>query len=264
MITSTANPLVKRIRALRRKKARAGEGVFLAEGIAVTIEALDSSAQLERLLVAPGLLTSEPGQAAVARARAGGIRVTEVSDEVFASFSNRDEPVGLAALAISTLVSLEDMRQHADSCVVALQECADPGNLGTILRTADASGCGGVIVCGPSADPLSPEAVRASMGTIFRVPVARAPSLAEATKHARRNGLSVIATSAKAPASIWDTRLPKGGLYVFGNEQRGLSAEERSSADLEVSLPMHGAASSLNLAVAVGIVLYEIDRRRTS
>jgi TrmH family RNA methyltransferase len=262
MITSTAHPLVKRVKALARKRVRDEEKAFFAEGIAVTIEAVETKAPLETVIVAPALLSSESGQAAVATARSAGVEITEVSDDVFDAMSSRDAPTGLAVVARTAYVELDELAATSGSLIVGLQEPGDPGNLGTILRTADACSCAAVILGGPATDPYSPQAVRASMGAVFRIDVARTPGLDEAIAWSRTRGLGVVATSAHAHTRLWDARLPKGALYLFGNEQKGLTQELRSGADIEVSLPMEGGASSLNLAVAAGVVLFEANRRR--
>lgn len=263
MITSTSNALVKRVRALRRRRARDRLGVFFAEGIAVTIEAVEANAPLECLVVAPDLLTSEAGLAAVTKTRESGTKVTEVSGEVFAAMSCRDDPTGLAAVVRAGYRDLAGLDVGERSIVVALQEPANPGNLGTILRTADATGCDCVVLCGPSTDPFAPESVRASMGAVFRVPVARARDTMEAASWSEAAGLEVVATSAHAGTVIWDAELPTPATYLFGSEQRGLDEATRARSNLEVGLPIAGSASSLNLAVAVGVVLYEAVRRRT-
>lgn len=264
MITSTSNPLVKRVRRLRRRRARDEEGAFFADGIAVVVEAVRCDAPIQRLVVAPELLTSETGGAAVAAASARGVDVAEVSAEVYAVLSERDRPSGLGAVVEASHATLAQVAAQGSSPVVALDRLADPGNLGTIVRTADAAGCGGIVLCGAGADPFAPGAVRASMGTLFRLPIAHVAAVAEAAAWARSAGRPVVATSAHAPTPVWEADLPGGGLYLFGSEQRGLDPEVLDAADQAVSLPMAGGASSLNVAVAAGIVLYEVARRTRS
>jgi RNA methyltransferase, TrmH family len=143
----------------------------------------------------------------------------------------------------------------------ALHEIGNPGNLGTIVRTASAAGASGVILIGPSADPYDPAAVKASMGALFTVPVVAAASAAEFLDWARARSLTVVATSGRASVSCWDADLRPPLALLLGSEGDGLPDELLAAADLSVAIPMTGTAESLNLAVAAGILLYEVRRR---
>ena len=260
MISSHRNALVKRIRKLQQKKYRELEGAFFAEGIRVVLTALEQEAPVETLIYAPDLLTSEAALNALWEQRAAGRDVVSVTADVFQALSGRDNAVGLGAVVRARVGLLDDLVVNDRDVVVALQDISDPGNLGTIMRTVDAAGAAGIILLGQSTDPFHPTAVRASMGAVFSVPLAALDEALNLLPWARRRGLQIVATSAHAAQSFWGApyRLPT--LLLFGSEGQGLSAQMSSQADLAVSIPMSGVSSSLNLAVAAGLMLYELRR----
>lgn len=262
MITSHRNPLIKRIRKLRRKKYRQEEGAFFIEGIRVVLTALEQGAPIDTLVYAPELLTSDVALATVAEQEAKGANVVQLAQDVFEAISERDNPVGLGAVVRVQLQSLETLPVPEDAIYVALDSISDPGNLGTIVRTIDGVGGSGLIIVGHSADPFHPTAVKASMGAIFTVPIAEVGSIEQLWQWAEERGLHTIATSAKAPHSFWEAPFHFPALLLLGSEGEGLAPDALQRAELAVSIPMYGSASSLNLAVANGLLLYELRRRQ--
>lgn len=262
MITSHRNPLVKRIRGLERKKQRQEEGAFFVEGIRVVLSALERGAPVELLVYAPELLTSDVAWQAIQQFEATGGATAVVSGEVFRSFSQRDNPAGLGAIVSARLHPLESLPVTPEAIFVAASDVGDPGNLGAILRTMDGVGAAGLILVGQTTDPFHPTAVKASMGTLFNVPIAQAPGMEALWEWAKRQGLFTIATSARAPRSFRDPGYRFPALLLLGSEGEGLPAGVIARADRAVSIPMHGTASSLNLAVAAGLLLYELQRQR--
>lgn len=282
MISSLSNPQVKQLRALRQRKERAATGLFFVEGIRLVAEAVQLGAPIEALVVAPELLKSEFGQELVARRRASGLAVLEVTPDVFASLSGKEGPQGLGAVVRQRWERLwDDDREPLRSDVplagggqpsssadrpppvlwVALDSVADPGNLGTILRTCDAVGATGVILLGEATDPHDPAAVRASMGAIFAQRLVRADA-AELGPWAHRRGLRIVGTSDAAATDYQavDYRVPLA--LLMGSERQGLSGELLALCDAVVRIPMAGRSDSLNLAVATGVMLYEIFNQR--
>ncbi|HEX2196579.1 MAG TPA: TrmH family RNA methyltransferase, partial [Actinomycetota bacterium] len=172
LIASPSNPLLKRIRKLRQRKHRAAEGALFVEGIAPLWAAIDAGAALEVVVVAPDLLTSERARDLVSGLDAPVARVTA---EAFESIAEREHPSGLGAIVAIPSRTLADVALGENALVVALDEVGNPGNLGTIVRTADAAGAAGVVVAGEAADAWHPAAVKASMGTAFSTPVVAAP-----------------------------------------------------------------------------------------
>jgi TrmH family RNA methyltransferase len=274
MISSAANPLVKRARALGDRKHRRHEGAFVVHGIQPVWQAVEARADIEVLLVAPELLRHHGALEMVEAQAATGVRVARLTGELFGRIADRDGPTGLAAIVRAAPTPLDALgapaaeaatadarRSPADGLFVALHTVGNPGNVGAIVRTASASGAGGVILIGPSADPYDPVAVKASMGALFTVPVATAQSAAEFLAWAVARGVYVAATSARAGTSCWDATLRLPLALLLGSEGAGLPDDVLAAADVQIAIPMTGTAESLNLAVAAGVLLYEVRRR---
>ena len=256
LISSAANPVVKRMRLLSDRKHRRREGAFVVEGIQPVWRAVEAGADVEVLVVAPALVGSRAAELIVGQ-EAAGTRVAKVTGELFARLSARDGPSGLAAIVRARVPALASLPVTADAVFVALHEVGNPGNLGTIIRTADAAGAAGVVLVGPAADPFDPAAVKASMGALFAVPVARAADTAELFAWAAGSGVSVTTTSAKAERSFWEAGYPRPLVLLLGSEGAGLPDDVLAAGDEQVRIPMTGTAESLNLAVAAGLLLYQ-------
>jgi RNA methyltransferase, TrmH family len=256
LISSAANPVIKRMRLLSDRKHRRREGAFVVEGIQPVWQAVEAGADLEVLVVAPALLGSRTAELVAGR-EAAGTRVARVTGELFARLSARDGPSGLAAIVRARVPGLASLPLTPDAVFVALHEVGNPGNLGTIIRTADATGAAGVALVGPAADPFDPAAVKASMGALFAVPVARAADPAEFFAWAAGAGVSVITTSARAERSFWEAGYPRPLALLLGAEGAGLPDDVLAAGDAQVRIPMTGTADSLNLAVAAGLLLYQ-------
>jgi RNA methyltransferase, TrmH family len=261
LIISAANPLVKRVRLLADRKYRRRESAFVVEGIQPVWQAVEAGADVEVLVVAPDLLRHSGAAAMVAQQEAAGVRVALLSGQLFSRISDRDGPSGLAAIVRSVPATVASLPISPDALFVALHSAGNPGNVGTIIRTASAAGAGGVILIGPSADPHDPAAVKASMGALFTVPVATATSAPEFLAWAREAGVRVAATSARASVTCWDADLQPPVAVLLGSEGSGLPEDVLEAADLRVAIPMTGTAESLNLSVAAGILIYEVRRR---
>jgi RNA methyltransferase, TrmH family len=259
-ITSATNPLLKRARKLRQRKHRDAEGAFLVEGIAPAWQALEH-AEVEVVLFSPELLTSRRALDLVRRAE-DNAQVVQVSADAFNSLSERKHPVGLAVIARASTMRLRDLIVGSDSVFVALYEVGNPGNLGTIVRTADAAGAAGVIAIGRGTDFWHPNALKSSMGTMFTTPLVAVDEVRDAITWARDNGLTIITTTAHTEIAHWSTTYSRPALVLFGSEGQGLSVDLLDEGDVAVRIPMQGSATSLNLSVSVGILLYEIIRPR--
>ena len=261
VISSAANPLVKRVRQLADRKHRRREGAFVVQGIQPVWQAVEAGADVDVLIVAPDLLRHRGAAAMVAAQEAAGVRVARLSGELFGRIADRDGPSGLAAIVRAVPQPLAALQAGPDALLCALYSAGNPGNLGTIVRTASAVGAAGVILVGPSADPYDPAAVKASMGALFTMPVAAVPSAAEFLGWAGERGVRVAATSAGGSVTCWDADLTLPLAVLLGSEGAGLPDDVLAAADLRVAIPMTGTAESLNLAVAAGVLLYEVRRR---
>lgn len=254
-ITSLSNATVKAVRALHLKKERDETGLFVAEGLKNVTEGVETGRAPRILLYGPEAAEHPLLKKAAAAARAGGGEVIEVTQEILAKVSRRDNPQAVVGVFAQDFQPLAQVVPGPAKCVVALHRVRDPGNLGTIVRTADAAGCGAVILVGECCDPYSVEAVRATMGSIFAVPIVRA---GEAEFAAWRKGWtgSVVGTllSATVDHRAADYQAPV--MVLMGNEQQGLPPEMAALCDVNVKIPMRGRADSLNLSVATGIMIY--------
>jgi TrmH family RNA methyltransferase len=261
VITSAANPLVKRVRLLADRKHRRRESAFVVQGVQPVWQAVEARADVEVLIVAPDLLRHPGAAVMVAKQEATGMRVARLSAELFGRIADRDGPSGLAAIVRSVPLALADLQAGPDSVFAALHSAGNPGNIGTVIRTASAAGAAAVILIGSSADPHDPAAVKASMGALFTVPVAVAQSAAEFLGWAAARAVTVVATSGRASVSCWDADLRPPLALLLGSEGAGLPDDLLAAASLQIAIPMTGTAESLNLAVAAGILLYEVRRR---
>ena len=249
-ITSTANPLVKQARALRHRKARADSGLFLIEGIRPVGEALEAGWELDVILYAEDVLESDFAATLIADPAAP---LQPVTAEVMKSFADKENPQGIVAIAHQRFSSLSDLPVMRRG--VAVVSPQDPGNVGTILRTVDAIGADVVLLLDGGVDPYHPTCVRASMGTLFWLPLIRA-SFLEFVEWSKARSVQIIGTSAHAEVDYRAFQPVEPWMLLLGSEQKGLGALHLAASDVVVSLPMRGRASSLNLAVAAGILLY--------
>ncbi len=258
LISSPSNPLIKQARALRQKKARDESGLFLVEGILHVGEAAEAGWEFEALLYAPERLKSAFGRQLVEKLAGNGVRCQPVSDSAFESFVEKENPQGLAALVRQKRRSLETFSPQTFRFGAALASAQDPGNVGTILRTLDAVGADGLFLLDGGADPYHASVVRASMGTLFWKPFVQA-SFDEFLGWVTQAGYRLIGTSAHGSLDYRELRLDeRPAILLLGSEQKGLSPEQMAACNELVSLPMRGRASSLNLAVAAGVLLYAL------
>jgi len=259
-VTSLSNPIVKDIKALALKKFRDQQNAFLAEGLKLVLDALDQGWTIRTLVFAK----AQKGNAAVERAAArtvayGGL-VLEVSEKVLAAITRRDNPQMAVGVFSQRFEKLAAIRPEGEDVWVALDRVRDPGNLGTIIRTADAVGAKGVILVGECTDPFSLETVRATMGSIFAQPIAKA-GLEEFLEWRKGFGGMLVGTHLKGAVdyrSIDYSGRPI--VLLMGNEQQGLPDALAEKCDRLARIPQTGRADSLNLAVATGIMLFEIRR----
>jgi RNA methyltransferase, TrmH family len=263
MIISTQNPLVKQVRRLKRdRRAREEEGLFVVEGIQGVVEAVRSGAGIQAIVYSPERLTSAIADRAIATARERGARCETLSAELFKVISERDNPVGVAALVARRLVPLAELEIGDEDVVVALDGISDPGNLGTILRTADATGTRAVLLVGQTVDPFHPSVVKASAGTLFTVPVVAVPTIDRLLAWCGQRGVQVAATSDRAEVDYWAMTYKTPLLLLMGSEAQGLPEEQLATLPSVVRIPMEGRVDSLNLGVATALVLYEARRQR--
>ncbi|WOS63136.1 TrmH family RNA methyltransferase [Sinorhizobium fredii] len=263
-VTSLTNPIIKDIRALAQKKHRDETRSFMAEGLKLVIDALDLGWKIKTLVYAKAAKGKPQVEQVAARAVARGGLVLEVSEKVISTITRRDNPQMVVGIFEQRYQPLKDIRPKDGETYVALDRVRDPGNLGTIIRTADAAGASGVILIGETTDPFSLETVRATMGSVFAMPVARA-SVEEFIRWQKSVGVQVVAThlSGSVDYRTIDYR-SKPVVVLMGNEQAGLPVELAREAGALARIPQSGRADSLNLAIATGLMLFEARRHLLS
>jgi len=261
IIESRNHASIKRLRLLQRRDERERTGLFLAEGMRFVAQAAEAEGEIETVVVAPELLTHPFGQKVARRLRRAGVRSLEVTPEVFHSFSLTEEPQGIAAVVRQRWEPLDRVLPSDGLCWTALSTVHSPGNLGTLLRTSDAVGGAGLILLSPDADPYDPATVRATMGALFSQRFVRATA-AELRRWKERHRCALVGTSPAAEEDYHTAAYPPAVVLFMGGERRGLSPEELALCDRVVRIPMVGRSDSLNLAVAAGVLLYELFNQR--
>lgn len=264
-ITSIQNPKVKKAVKLNERSERNRSGLFLIEGYRELKRAVDAGVVIQTLFYCPHFFLGENEGALIDKVRSSGAETLCSDEKVFAKLSYRDRPDGLIAIAHQMRHQLRDLIARLagkkDPFIVIAEAIEKPGNLGTILRSADAAGVDGVIVCDRCTDIYNPNVVRASVGTLFTLPVVEAGG-AETLQWMLEHKIKVVATSPSAKEEFTDANLKGGVAIAVGTEQLGLSELWMQAADLKVRIPMRGVADSLNVATATTLLLYEVVRQR--
>ncbi|AQX20571.1 TrmH family RNA methyltransferase [Bartonella sp. WD16.2] len=259
-ITSLSNPIIKNLKALNQKKNRNRDGVFMAEGLKLVIDALNLGWTIQTLILSKNKVGNTIIENIAARTVACGGFVIKASQKVMESITRRDNPQTVVGVFKQQWHPIEMIKGLAQDVYIALDRVRDPGNLGAIIRTADAVGAKGVMLIGETTDPFSPETVRATMGSIFSVPLYRFGESAFLNWSTHFKGI-IIGTHLKTSVDYRSVDFKKGPIILLmGNEQQGLPNILADRCDQLVRIPQNGRADSLNLAVATAIMLYEIRR----
>jgi TrmH family RNA methyltransferase len=255
LITSRQNPRIVAARRLAERKHRRQQGRFLVEGVKLLELALRAGAQPRAVFVCYQELGPE-ASGLLEHLHAAGAELLPVSPAVMQALAEREAAEGLVATFDLFESSPDELRFSGNDLVLLLDRLQDPGNLGTLLRTADAVGAAGVVLLEPCVDPFDPKVVRGSMGSIFHVPLLRTSDVAATLAALRGRGLRIVAADAHRGVD-WGDGLWQGGVALaLGNEARGLSPDVIPHVDAWVRLPIPGLAESLNVAVAGGVLMY--------
>jgi len=255
-ITSTANKRVVEARKLRLRKYRQADALFLVEGLQLLHMALDAGATPHEVFFCAEQLAGPEAEALIARFRDAGGTLLPVAPNVMAALSERDEPQGIVATFALPSAALADLKLAGRELVLVLDRLQDPGNLGTLIRTADAVGAAAIILIEPCVDPFDPKTVRGSMGSLFNVPVVSTKDVAGLFGWLAARGMRPVGADPHDGA-LWGEGLWRGGVaLVLGNEARGLSPDVAAQVAQNARLPIVGKAESLNVAIAGGILMY--------
>jgi TrmH family RNA methyltransferase len=260
-ITSPANDRIKGLVRLRNRRERDALGRFVVEGYRELTRALDGGVAIETLFTCPDLYLGTNDVALAERAAGGGAEIVTITEEAFRKASYRDRPEGLLAVAEQFDTGIQRIDLAHTPLVLVAEGIEKPGNLGTMLRTAEAAGCAGVLIADPTTDPFNPNVVRASLGTLFTVPIS-VTDTGGAIAALRSHGVSIVATTPAGDIPHFATDLTGPCAVVVGSEQYGLTGAWLEAADVRAVIPMPGSMDSLNAAMAAGIVLFEAVRQR--
>jgi len=259
-ITSLTNPIIKNLRQLALKKYRDREGLFLAEGLKLILDAFDEGWEIDTLIFAKSSLGNALVEKTAARTVAAGGLVITTNNKIISSLTRRDNPQMVVGIFRQRWHKLDQLKAAPSDIYVALDRVRDPGNLGTIIRTCDAVGVRGLILVGETTDPYSLECVRATMGSIFAMPLFRARQEAFLDWRGQFQG-TIVGTHLQGAQDYRQIDYAQGPfLLLMGNEQQGLDEKLAQNCDILARIPQQGGADSLNLAVATGVMLYEMRR----
>ncbi len=263
-ITGFSNPLVKRVRSLREKKHRKAEGLFLAEGLRILTEALDAGHVPEMIWHAPESGNHRLVKTLTQATEVAGGEVLVTSPDILSKISGKDNPGAVIGVYKEFLTPLDEIDRTASGIWLVAEKLRDPGNLGTILRTGDAVGAGGLILIDDCADPFSVEAVRASMGALFTQQIATA-TWADFIPWLRQGPGQLVGTSLNTEFDYQEPLYTAPTFLLVGNESQGLPEAYEKECDLLVKMPMMGKADSLNAAMACAVMACEVlNQRRRS
>ena len=257
MIDSPQNAQVKLYRSLLSGKGRRQSGLCPLEGVRLIETALDSGADLRTVYVCPDLVRGPRVPELIDRLRDRGAEILELSQRAFISMADTEQPQGLAATAAIRYERLENLSSTSPACYLWLYELREPGNLGTMLRTAAGFSVAAVVFAGDCTDPYSPKAIRASAGAVFAVPLVRA-SWDRAMQWATAESVQTVASTPSANLSCHEAGYAQRVALIVGSEAHGLPEHLLTATDLQVKIPMSSKVESLNAGVAAGILLYTI------
>jgi TrmH family RNA methyltransferase len=261
-ITSPSNTRIKKAIRIRERKHAENLDLLLVEGQKIIEMALAAGAEIREVFFTNRFAAAQERKELLTLLSEKTAGMYKVADHAFAKLSGTATPQGVAAVVSYPALSLEKLPTAAVPLYVVLDGVRDPGNVGTVIRTADAAGSDAVILLEGTCDALSPKVVRATAGSIFNIPLALA-SVGQLLEWRKRSGIVIAVASADAAQSVFDTELTGSIAVVFGNEGSGVRKELRDSANLLVKIPLYGKAESLNVASSAAICLYEAVRQRT-
>lgn len=260
-ITSIHNPRIKALAKLKKRSERDEQGIFLTEGYRPITRALAAGFRFDELYYSPEWFLGTNEQKVLEAAEKAGATLTRVGKEAFLKIAYRERPEGLLAIGKQWHTRLEELKLSDNPFLIVVEAIEKPGNLGTILRSADATGAEAVIVCDAVTDLFNPNVVRASTGVLFTTPTIITDSKS-AIEYLRKNHIKTLAATPAAKELYTDVDLTQPVALVMGSEQFGLTDTWLETADLPVRLPMAGIADSLNVSAATVALAYEVVRQR--
>ncbi|MDR7870389.1 MAG: RNA methyltransferase [Tissierellaceae bacterium] len=259
-ISSNQNPLIKEIKSLNRKKNRWENRLFIIEGIKIIEEAIINGIKIKSIFISEKFLESKDGLVFYVELK-NLHNLAKVSDPLFKSISDTENPQGILAVCEFNIRDFYEIDNLEKPSMLFLDGVQDPGNMGTIIRTADAFNMDGIILGEGCVDPYNPKVVRSTMGSIFRVPLYICKNSIESLQELKIKGFHIFATSLNGK-SLYDADFDNKFLCVIGNEANGVNPKILDIAERRIKIPMPGNAESLNAGVAASIIMYEAMRSR--
>lgn len=261
VITSTANPKIKDLVKLRKHSVRIDTGLILIDGSREISLALENKVLLKEIYYCPQLLRKNQAQDLLKKLESLKLSLCEVNSSVFAKIAFGEREEGLIALAARPRPELTELKVLDDSFFVIVQAIEKPGNLGAIIRTCDAAGVTGLILCDAKTDLFNPNVIRSSLGACFSLPSVECTSEA-GIQWLEANKVKIIAVTPEAKLDLWNADFTLPCAVVFGSEDKGLSQNFKTASQTQVRIPMQGKVDSLNVSATAAIILYELVRRK--
>ncbi|WP_461810643.1 TrmH family RNA methyltransferase [Faecalimonas sp.] len=256
MITSTSNAQVKELLQLQKKsKVRNERDVFIVEGIKMFLEAPRN--RIEKVFISETLFDKKKQELEVE-----GLKVEILSDKVFSYVSDTKTPQGILCIVRQKKTKLEEIFRQKPADLIILENLQDPGNLGTIVRTAEGAGVSGIILSKDCVDMYNPKTIRSTMGSIYRMPFLYVGNLEKTIEEVKKQNIKVYAAHLQGKNNYDEENYKRGCAFLIGNEGNGLSQEIAEMADIWVKIGMHGQVESLNAAIASSILMFEVCRQR--
>lgn len=262
IISSVKNPLIKNIKSLHRKKERLKNSSFVIEGIKIIEEAIESNYPIKNIVYTDQLLKVKDGENLFNKIREFH-NLIYVTDNVFKEISDTENPQGVLAVAEIRQMEINQLNFNKMLFLLYLDQLQDPGNMGTIIRTADAFNVDCIIIGQGSVDPYNPKVVRATMGSIFRVPLVYETKGYGELKYLKEKGIHLYATSLEGSKLIYEIDYKSCFILAIGNESNGISEKIISMSNGLIKIPMPGKAESLNAGIAASIIMYEVMKQRS-
>jgi TrmH family RNA methyltransferase len=263
LITSSSNRLLKEVKSLKQRKYREQKGLFFVEGYRIVKEAAEYEGQIASVFVSEGFKRADTSEfdLLLKKIEEKGCNTFLLPDSLYREISDTDNPQGIMAVMHIKVKSIEEI-MGGDRLFILLESLKDPGNMGTIIRTADAAGFNGVIISEGCVDIYNPKVLRATMGSIFRVPVIPVQSVFEAITFFKKHGLNIYSAHLQGSRNYFDLDMRCNTVLIIGNEANGITSQTATNTDILIRIPMKEGAESLNASVAASILMYECVRQK--
>jgi RNA methyltransferase, TrmH family len=260
-ISSTSNPKIKELLIIRRRKNRTGDARFIIEGEHLVEMALRAGIFFHEIFFTELFCNKEKGRKILEQVSLKEVKAYEITDHVLRRISDTETPQGIIAVVLPGKISIEDLKFPENALIVLADGIREPGNLGALIRTADAAGVHAVVILPGTCDLFNQKTIRATAGSLFNIPIVHS-DIDKLLDWLRRREISLAITEACGGTPVFAADLDKAVAFAFGNEARGIREELKAAADISLRIPIYGKAESLNVAAAAAVLLYEAARQR--